>query len=71
MSANPGKVQVLGVTETADQKVTELRFSQARNLDWVDRPFFARYDEHLTWLNELEPAFGAGKFSFEDELKSF
>jgi hypothetical protein len=71
MSANPGKVQVLGVTEAADEKVTERRFIQARNLDWVDRPLSARYDEHATWLNELEPAFGAGESFCEDGLESF
>ena len=71
MSANPGKVQVLGVTEAAGEKVIELRFIQGRNPDWVHRPFFAQYDENATWLNELKPAFGERKFFFENELQSF
>lgn len=31
MSANPGKVQILGVTEIKGEKVIELRFIQGRN----------------------------------------
>lgn len=71
MSANPGKIQVLGVTKAFGEKVIELRFIQGRNPDWVHRPFFARYDEDATWLNELKPAFGEKQFFFEDELESF
>lgn len=71
MSTNPGKVQVLGVTEIGSEKVIHLRFLQGRNPDWVGRPFFARYDEQATWLNELEPAFGERRFFFESELERY
>ncbi len=71
MSANPGKVQVLGAGEVKGEKVIELRFIQGRNPDWVHRPFFARFDDKATWLNELEPAFGDKRFFFEDELEQF
>ena len=30
------------------------------------RPFFARYDETATWIDELQPAFGEERFFFED-----
>ena len=68
MSANPGKVQVLGVSEVNGEKVIVLRFLQGRDPDWVGRPFFAKYDEKATWLHELEPAFGEKEFFFEREL---
>ncbi|MEX0686176.1 MAG: hypothetical protein WD267_07400 [Balneolales bacterium] len=68
MSAGPGKVQILGVAEVANEKVYVLRFLQSRNPDWVHRPFFAKYDPDATWLDELEPAFGENKFFFEDEV---
>lgn len=71
MSANPGKVQILGVSEVDGERVMELRFLQGRNPDWVQRPFFARYDEAATWLSELRPAFGQARFFFEDELKAY
>ncbi len=68
MSATPGKVQVLGVSEVAGEKVIVLRMLQGRNPDWVGRPFFAKYSETARWLDDLEPAFGEEKFFFEDEL---
>ena len=49
----------------------ELRSIQGRNPDWVQRPFFAQYDENAAWLNELKPAFGEKRFFFEDELEQF
>jgi KamA family protein len=66
MSATPGKVEIQGVTEINGERVFALRFIQGRNPDWVQRPFFARYDEGATWLDELEPAFGERRFFFED-----
>jgi hypothetical protein len=71
MSANPGKVQVLGVGDVGTEKVMELRFVQGRNPDWVHRPFFAQFDDQATWLNELKPAFGDKQFFFEAELEAF
>lgn len=70
MSAAPGKVQVLGVTEVAGERVFTLRFLQGRNPDWVARPFFAKHDESATWLDQLVPAFGDQKFFYLDELNS-
>ena len=67
MSAGPGKVQVLGVSEIHGEKVFTLRFLQGRNPDWVGRPFFADYDPAAIWLNDLKPAFGKEKFFFEKE----
>ncbi len=69
MSATPGKVQILGVTELEGQKVMVLRFLQGRNPDWVQIPFLAKYDEKAIWLDDLKPATGA-KFFFEDEMKA-
>jgi len=68
MSATPGKVMVDGVTEIYGEKVFVLNFIQARNSDWVKKPFFARYDEKAIWLNDLKPAFGKDKFFYTDEL---
>ena len=70
MSATPGKVQVLGVSEIRGEKVFVLRFLQGRNPDWVARPFFAKFDEKASWLNTLQPAFGEEKFFFEEELEA-
>lgn len=70
MSANPGKIQVLGVAKVNEEKVIVMRFLQGRDPDWVQRPFFAAYDENAAWIDELTPAFGSEKFFFEEELEA-
>ena len=68
MSATPGKVQVDGVVTVNGEKVFSLRFLQGRNPEWVQKPFFAKYDENAIWLDDLKPAF-EDKFFFEEELE--
>ena len=65
MSAEPGKVQVLGMAEVWGKKVIVLNMLQGRNPKWVQQPFFAEYDEAAIWLDELKPAFG-DRFHFEE-----
>ncbi|NTX55216.1 lysine 2,3-aminomutase [Myxococcus sp. CA039A] len=65
MSATPGKVCVDGVTEIGGEKVFMLHFIQAREAEWVGKPFFAKYDERATWLFDLKPALGATHFPWE------
>ncbi|HLA22644.1 MAG TPA: lysine 2,3-aminomutase [Nitrosopumilaceae archaeon] len=67
MSANPGKIQVLGVVNVGKKKAFVLSFLQGRNPKWVQRPFLAKYDEDVIWIDELKP-FRHKKFFFEDEL---
>jgi KamA family protein len=69
MSATPGKVEIQGVAEIRGEKVIVLRFIQGRNPDWVERPFFAKYDKKAGWLDQLEPAFSENKFFYEDEME--
>lgn len=72
MSCTPGKVQILGITDIPIdgtlQKVFVLQMIQGRNPDWVNRPFFAKYDPSARWMDDLKPAFG-DKFFFDDELE--
>jgi L-lysine 2,3-aminomutase len=70
MSATPGKVHVSGTAIVNNEKVIVLKFLQGRNPDWVDIPFFAKYDENAIWLDDLEPKF-TEKFFFEEGMKSF
>jgi len=70
MSATPGKVVIDGIAEVAGEKVFALKFLQARDPGWVNRPFFARYDERACWIDELEPAFGESSFFFERPLSA-
>ena len=68
MSATHGKVMIEGIAEIFGEKVFVLNFIQARDPNWVKKPFFAKYDETSTWFDQLTPAFGAKSFFFEDEM---
>jgi KamA family protein len=69
MSADPGKVQILGINEIMGQKVFTLRFMQGRNPDWVAKPFFAEYNPDAIWLDDLIPAFDRPQFFFEEKFE--
>jgi KamA family protein len=69
MSATPGKVVVDGTATIGDEKVFVLKFIQARDPDWVGRPFFARFDPKAAWLDELVPAFGEKEFFFSSRMR--
>jgi hypothetical protein len=68
LSAFPGKVRILGISEIRGEKVFVLDMIQARRSEWVRRPFFARFDPRATWLSQLRPALG-GSFFFDEEIE--
>ncbi len=70
MSCTAGKLVVDGVVEIAGDRLFALKFLQGRDPEWAGRVFFARYDERATWIDELEPAFGAERFFFDEALKT-
>jgi len=67
MSAGPGKIRIVGITEVHGEKVFALEFLQGRNPAWVGKPFFAAFDPEALWLDELSPAFGESEFFYEEE----
>ena len=67
MSAWPGKVRILGMSEVAGEEVFVLDFLQARDPAWVRKPFFARFDPQATWLDQLEPPSWEDRFFFEEQ----
>jgi hypothetical protein len=70
MSATPGKVAVDGVALVHGEPVLVLRFLQARDPDWVGRPFFALLDAGASWLDDLRPAFGDTEFFWQAPLRA-
>mmetsp|Transcript_13337 Transcript_13337/g.17095 ORF Transcript_13337/g.17095 Transcript_13337/m.17095 type:complete len:549 (+) Transcript_13337:110-1756(+) len=68
MSCEPGKVHVIGITNVGQEKVFVLKFLQARNPEWSEKVFFAKYDPEASWFSDLVPAFGEEKFFFEEEF---
>ncbi|MFT4567638.1 MAG: KamA family protein [Saprospiraceae bacterium] len=71
MSANPGKVQILGVSEIDNKEIFSLRFIQGRNPNWVGRPFFAKYNRDAIWLTDLKPIEGKDNFFFENKIQEY
>lgn len=69
MSANPGKVQVLGINKINDEDVFVLRFVQGRNPNWVGKPFFAKHNADAKWLTDLESTNSNGKFFYEKDIQ--
>jgi len=70
MSALPGKIKINGIPTINGKKYISMSFIQGRSSDWVEKPFFAEYNEKACWINELKPAFGETSFFFErDELE--
>lgn len=67
MSTFYGKVLINGIETVAGEKVFVLQFLQARNPQWVLRTFYAAFDPHATWFDELRPAFGERSFFFQTE----
>lgn len=65
MSAFPGKVLIDGIVTINGERCFALQFLQARDPSNVRRPFFAKFDPHAHWLDDLTPAFGAERFFFE------
>lgn len=68
--------QVLGVIREGtgfnilgdpDQQLLVCDFIQAREPDWVKKPFFAEFDEGASWFSDLRPAFGKQQFYFEEQ----
>ena len=55
-----------GIDTLLSAKVFVLRFIQARNPDWVQRPFFARFYPNATWFDQLKPAFGGDCVLFRE-----
>lgn len=70
MSSAPGKAHIVGISEVNGEKIFVLQFLQARNPEWVKRPFFAKYDSEASWLTDLEPAFGEEKFFWQEEFET-
>jgi L-lysine 2,3-aminomutase len=55
MSATPGKVVIDGVVDLDGGPAFALRMLQARRPELVGRPFFAAFDPHAQWWDELRP----------------
>ncbi len=67
MTSSAGKTSLIGTAEINGEKVFALKFNEARNMEWMDTVFLARYDEKENTIEKLRPLEGARHF-YEDEL---
>jgi len=68
MSCSPGKVLIDGIVKINNKKVFALKFIQGRNPDWVNRLFFAQYDNKADWMDQMQPLSDEG-FFYEEEFE--
>ncbi|WP_321371844.1 hypothetical protein [uncultured Desulfuromusa sp.] len=68
MTISAGKLAILGTSIINGEKCFALQFTEARNMEWMNRVFHAKYDETKNKIDLLLP-FDTEKYFFEDELK--
>jgi len=67
-TSSAGKISILGTTEVNGEKAFVLKFNEARNMEWMDEVFLAKYDEYENTVENLKPFEGERHF-FEEELQ--
>jgi lysine 2,3-aminomutase len=68
MTISAGKFCILGTTEVHGEKMFALKFTEARDMKWMDKVFLAKYDAKLNNVGLLTPI-DSDKFAFQDELE--
>ncbi|HOI33027.1 MAG: hypothetical protein PHG67_11025 [Bacteroidales bacterium] len=67
MTSSAGKISMLGEVMVNGEKAFALKFNESRNMEWMDKVFLAKYDEHENTIANLKPLYGDKHF-YEDEL---
>jgi lysine 2,3-aminomutase len=67
MTSSAGKISVMGTAEVNGEKVFALKFTEARNMEWLDKVFLAKYDLKQHTVDLLQPM-DTPEFFFRDEL---
>ncbi len=67
MTTSAGKMSLMGTSQINGETVFALKFNEARNMEWIDRVFHAKYDTETNNVSLLNPIEG-NSFFFEDEL---
>ncbi len=67
MTSSAGKTSILGTLEVNGKKAYALKFNESRNMEWMDKVFLAKYDEHENTVEKLKP-FDTDQYFFEGEL---
>lgn len=68
MTISAGKLAIMGTSVIGGEKCFALQFTEARNMEWMNRVFHAKYDEKKNKIDLLLP-FDTENYFFKDELK--
>jgi len=68
MTISAGKLAILGYSYVSGKKYFALQFTEARNMEWMDQVFLAKWDETQNKINLLQP-FEGDQYFYEHELK--
>lgn len=67
MTISAGKVSIMGTSVVGGETCFALQFTEARNMEWMNRVFLAKYDGKKNKVDLLTPH-DTDKFFFEEEL---
>jgi L-lysine 2,3-aminomutase len=69
MTTSAGKISLLGTAQVAGETLFALKFTEGRNMEWLDEVFLARYDQQTDNVAMLEP-YDTQEFFFAGELRA-
>jgi L-lysine 2,3-aminomutase len=68
MTSSAGKMSLLGEVEIGGEKAFALKFTEGRNMEWMDKVFLAKWDPEQNTMDLLTP-WDTDEFFYRDELK--
>lgn len=68
MTTSAGKISLLGLTKVGGKTAIAMKFTEGRNMAWIDKVFLAEYDQKENDVKLLTP-FDTKDFFFTAELK--
>lgn len=66
MTTSAGKISILGKTQVGDDEAFALKFTEGREMGWLDPVFLAKYDRETNDVARLKPHRGS-RFFFEEQ----
>jgi L-lysine 2,3-aminomutase len=68
MTTSAGKISLMGLAEVNGETAIVMKFTEGRNMEWIDKVFLAKYDARENNVGSLTP-FDTTDFFFAAELK--
>ena len=68
MTSSAGKISLLGTVDVGGRQAFALKFTQGRNMEWMDKVFLAAWDPEQNTIDKLEP-FDTPEFFFREDQR--